>query len=57
MSLSQRVFQQIREHMEAILKGIVLDHWSTVIQTVQPIWDCHTKKNDGPDTQPFFYLV
>ncbi len=25
------VYQQIREHMEAIAKGIVSDHWSTVI--------------------------
>ena len=25
------IFQQIRERMEAIAKGIVLDHWSTVI--------------------------
>ena len=24
-------FQQIREHMEVILNGIVSDHWSTVI--------------------------
>ena len=30
MWLSQRVFQQIRERMEAILMGIVSDHWSTV---------------------------
>ncbi len=30
----REVFQQIRERMEAIAKGIVSDHWSTVIQTV-----------------------
>ena len=30
----KEVFQQIRERMESIVKGIVSDHWSTVIQTV-----------------------
>ncbi len=27
----ESVFQQILERMEAVLKGIVSDHWSTVI--------------------------
>ena len=31
LSETKEVFQQIRERMEAILKGIVWDHWSTVI--------------------------
>ncbi len=46
------VFQQIRERMEAIAKGIVSDHWSTVIQTVtyigfgfkNPVWDWTLKQ-------------